>query len=119
MANIVYLNEFKSRKNRITDIQIAKKYLFSLDPDSLEISLADSIMDLVINYNSTNVEVKFSSLSKTLNVPVSRLKKAYKNLVDHKLLIELSNRYGKPVLVSSKNLILACDIKEYIDSYIN
>lgn len=78
MANVIYLNEFKSKKNRITDIQIAKKYLFSLVPDFLEISLADSIIDLVIDCNSTNVEIKFSSLSKTLNLPVSRLKKLIK-----------------------------------------
>lgn len=119
MTNVIYFNEFKSKKNRITDIQIAKDYLFSLDPDSLEISIADSIMDLVINYNDTNVEVKFSLLSKKLNVSIYKLKKAYKNLVDHKLIIELSNIYGRPVIVSSKNLILACDLAEYIDYYMN
>lgn len=119
MDNIIYFNEFKSKKNRINDIQIAKEYLFSLDPESLEISIADSIMDLVLNFNDTNVEVKFSSLSKSLNVSIYKLKKAYKNLVDHKLLIELSNVYGRPVIVSSKNLISACNLTEYIESYIN
>lgn len=118
MSNVINFNEFKSKKNRISDIQIAKKYLFSISPESLEVSIADKVMDLVYDFDNANVKVNFSQLSKELNTTVYKIKKAYNNLLDNKVLIELSKESGKPVRVSSKNLMLSLNLTEYIEAYL-
>lgn len=118
MSNVINFNEFKSKKNRIDDIQLAKKYLFSLNPESLEVSVADSVMDLVYEYDKANVRLNFTKVSKELNTSIYRVKKAYNNLITNKVLIEVSKEKGRPVLVSSKNLIIACDLTEYIEAYL-
>lgn len=118
MSNVINFMEFKSKKNKVDDIQMAKKYLFSLNPESLEVSIADSVMDLVTDYENTNVRVNFSQLAKDLDTTVYKIKKSYKNLIDNKLLVEVSKEPGRPVKVSSKNIILALNLTEYIEAYL-
>lgn len=118
MSNVINFNEFKSKKNRTNDLVIAKKYLFSLDAESLEVSISDKVMDLVYDCDKAEVRLNFTQVSKELNTTMYKVKKAYKNLLNNKVLIEVSKEQGKPVLISSKNLILACNLTEYIEAYL-
>lgn len=118
MSNVINFMEFKSKKNRVDDIKISKKYLFSLNPESLEVSIADSVMDLVTDYDNANVRVNFSQLAKDLNTTLYKIKKAYRNLIDNKVLVEVAKEPGRPVTVSSKNLILSLNLTEYIEAYL-
>lgn len=114
MSNVVNLNEYKSKKNRLEDVQIAKKYLYSLDENSLEIEIADKVMDLVYEYERANIRLNFTQIAKEKNISVYKVKKAYKNLLDNKVLIEVAKEPSKPVLVSSKNIMIAFNFTDYI-----
>lgn len=121
MSNIVNFMEFKSKKNRVTDLDVADKFFRNLrktNDDALEFDLADKVMDLVDRYEKVEVRVNFTQIAKELDTTVYKLKKAYKNLVDNKALIEVSKEQGKPVKVSTKNLILVCNFTEYIEAYL-
>lgn len=118
MTKVINFNEYKSRRNRVDDITQAKKYLFSLDPESLEITIADIVMDEVCSYENANVRLNFTRIAREQDTTLYKVKKAYNNLIDNKLLIEVAKEPGRPVLVSSKNLMLACNLTEYIEAYL-
>ena len=118
MTKVINFNDYKSRKNRVDDIKHAKKYLFSLDPESLEITIADIVMDSVCNSENANVRLNFTRIAREQDTTIYKVKKAYKNLIDNKLLVEVSKEQGRPVLVSSKNLILACNFTDYIEAFL-
>lgn len=118
MTKVINFNEYKSRRNRVDDITQAKKYLFSLDPESLEITIADIVMDEVCSYENANVRLNFTRIAREQDTTLYKVKKVYNNLIDNKLLIEVAKEPGRPVLVSSKNLMLACNLTEYIEAYL-
>lgn len=118
MNKVINFNEYKSKRNRVDDIAKAKKYLFSLDPESLEITISDIVMDAVCSYENATVRLNFTKIARELDTTIYKVKKAYNNLIDNKVLVEVAKEPGKPVLVSSKNLMLACNLTEYIEAYL-
>lgn len=107
MNKVINFNEYKSKRNRVDDTQIARKYLFSIDIDSLEMEIVESLFNDVQEFNSVNVRLNFNQIAREQQTTVYKVKKAYKNLLDNKVLVEVSKDKGKPVLVSTKNLIIA------------
>lgn len=121
MSNIINFNEFKSKRNRVDDLTVADKFfrnLVKVNKDALEFDLVEKVLDLVDLYERANVRFNFTQIAKELNTTIYKVKKAYKNLLDNKVLIEVSKEPGKPVLVSSKNLILVCNFTDYIEAYL-
>ncbi len=112
MTNVINFNEYKSKKNRLEDTQIARRYLYSIDIDSLEVEIAESVFNISQDIQSINVRLNYTQIAKDQNTTVYKVKKAYKNLLDNKVLIEVSKEPGKPVLVSTKNLIIALNITQ-------
>ncbi len=118
MTKIINFNEYKSRRNRVDDIAQAKKYIYSIDTNSLEIKIADKVMESVYNCDSVNIRLNFTRIAREQDTTLYKVKKAYKNLIDNKVLVEVAKEPKRPVLVSSKNLMLACNLTEYIEAYL-
>lgn len=121
MSNVINFNEFKSKKSRVNDLNVADKFFRDLaknNYNALEFDLVEKVLDLVDLYERVDVRFNFTQVAKELNTTVYKVKKAYKNLLDNKVLIEVSKEKGKPVLVSSKNLILVCNFTDYIQAYL-
>lgn len=112
MTKVINFNEYKSRRNRVEDTEHARKYMFSIDIDSLEVEITESLFNDVQEFESVNVILNFSKIAREQDTTVYKVKKAYKNLLDNKVLTEVSKEKGKPVLVSTKNLIIALRIPE-------
>lgn len=112
MTNVINFNEYKSKKNRVEDTEHARKYMFSINIDSLEVEITESLYTDVKKLEKVEVRLNFSKIAKEQNTTVYKVKKAYKNLLDNKVLTEISKEPGKPVLVSTKNLIIALRIPE-------
>lgn len=118
MNKVINFNEFKSKKNRVDDIAQAKKYLFSIDIKSLEMKIADKVMESVCNYENATIRLNFTKIAREQDTTIYKVKKAYNNLIDNKVLVEVAKEHRRPVLVSSKNLMLACNLVEYIEAYL-
>lgn len=112
MTNVINFNEYKSKKHRVEDTEHARKYMFSINIDSLEVEITESLYTDVKKLEKVEVRLNFSKIAKEQNTTVYKVKKAYKNLLDNKVLTEISKEPGKPVLVSTKNLIIALRIPE-------
>lgn len=115
MTKIINFNEYKNRRNRVEDTQIARNYILSLDAESLEVAIADAVINSVDDCERMNVKLNFTQIAREQNTTVYKVKKAYKNLIDNKALIEVAKEPGRPVLVSSKNLIIALNFTEYME----
>lgn len=118
MTKVINFNEYKSRRNRVDDIAQAKKYLFSIDVDSLEVEITEIVFSDVKEKGDVVVRLNFNRIAREQDTTLYKVKKAYKNLIDNKVLIEVAKEPGRPVLVSSKNLMLACNLTEYIEAYL-
>lgn len=112
MIKVINFNEYKSRRNRVEDTEHARKYMFSIDIDSLEVEITESLYTDVKKLGRVEVRLNFSKIAREQDTTVYKVKKAYKNLLDNKVLIEISKEPGRPVLVSTKNLIIALRIPE-------
>lgn len=111
-TKIINFTEYKTKREKKQDIQRARKYIYSLAFDSLEMEILESLFYDVQEYKSEKVLVNFSQLSREQQTSVYTIKKAYQHLLDNKVLIEVSKSPRKPVVVSTENLLIVLEVQE-------
>lgn len=112
MDKIINFNEYKSKKNRVNYTEQARKYMFSLDVDSLEVEIAESLFKDAKRLKDVEVRLNFSKIAREQGTTVYKVKKAYNNLLDNHVLTEVSKEPGLPIKVSTKNLIIALRVPD-------
>lgn len=113
MSNVISFNEFKSKRNRLEDIQIARDYIFNiLDEDSIEFKLIGILLNDAYNQNNLSIPMNYSKASRELKVSENKIRHAYKNVLEHKVMIELFKKPHRQTIISVKNLIIATDYQE-------
>ncbi len=113
MSNVINFMDFKSKKNRVNDIQIAKNYIFNeLDEDSIEFRLIGILLNDAYNQNSLTIPMNYSKASRILKVSEKRVKQAYNNVLENRVIVELFKKPHRQTILLVKNLIIATDYEE-------
>lgn len=113
MSNVINLSEYKSRKNRLKDVQIARNYIFNtLNEDSIEFRLIELLLNDAYNQNNLSIAMNYSKASRELRVSENNVRKAYNNILENKVIIELFKKPHRQTIISVKNLIVATDYQE-------